>query len=65
MKTDEARHPSTRGVDRSTGHRYSFRESELPFRIPELDGEETLMRIDADRGRIRSFSWRNWFAHGA
>jgi hypothetical protein len=33
--------------------------------MSELNGEETPMRIDADRGRIRSFSWRNWFAHGA
>jgi hypothetical protein len=33
--------------------------------VAELKGEETSMRINADRGRIRSFSWRNWFAHGA
>jgi hypothetical protein len=48
---------------------YTFRKSELTFRILELsaglNGEETPMRIEADRGRIRSFSWRNWFAHGA
>ncbi|GAA4348096.1 hypothetical protein GCM10023087_12590 [Microbacterium rhizosphaerae] len=44
---------------------YHFREIEVPFRISELNGEETPMRMDADRGRIRSFSWRNWFAHGA